>query len=65
MPVPRLTKLFGGRNGPDELDAEIEGIDPGAVDRFTEAERLREWKARHPEGLARRVEPKGFVAEKI
>jgi hypothetical protein len=60
---PKLIKLLGGRTRPDELDAEIEGIDPGNVDRLTEAKLLREWKERHPAGLVRDIESKGIVAE--
>lgn len=38
----------------DEYDSAMPGIDPGYVDRATEAARLRAWKIKNPEGLTLR-----------
>jgi hypothetical protein len=63
--VRRFIHWWFAQHFSDELDADTEGINPGSVDRNTEAKLLREWKARNPGGFVRDSRLRGVVIDKL
>ncbi|HET9174656.1 MAG TPA: hypothetical protein VFN56_05280 [Candidatus Saccharimonadales bacterium] len=49
--VHHVARTLSTNFAADAYDSAIQGIDPGSVDRATEAARLQDWKAQHPDGI--------------